>query len=229
MWPPSPALRRITSPALTPVTLIEAKAHLRVDFPDDDALITALISAAAGSLDPVGRPLVETQWALDLDAFPGFDTTCGGRFPYGSIERPYPDFHRLDGPAPFDRQQQIRLPAPPLVAVTAVKYRDSASVVQTLDPSIYTTFVADGGIGWLRLANAMAWPATDGYARPVSIEFTSGYGGSGGSSVPLPGAMRAAVLLIIGGLYEQRSSFTDKSVFTNPAVEMLVSPFRVMV
>lgn len=53
------------------VTLAEAKTHLRVDVADDDALITALITAAR--LDAEGRmkrTLVETTWELQLDGFP---------------------------------------------------------------------------------------------------------------------------------------------------------------
>ena len=39
-------LQLITPPAIEPVTLDEARAHLKVDTADDDTLITALIAAA---------------------------------------------------------------------------------------------------------------------------------------------------------------------------------------
>ena len=37
-------IKTITPPAAEPITLADAKAHLRVDYADDDALITALIA-----------------------------------------------------------------------------------------------------------------------------------------------------------------------------------------
>ena len=40
------SLTRQTPPAVEPVTLSEAKAHLRVDSTDDDAYIATLITAA---------------------------------------------------------------------------------------------------------------------------------------------------------------------------------------
>lgn len=65
------ALRLVTAPTTLPVTLAEAKAHLRVDFDDDDTAITAMIRAAIAHAEQfTGRALIEQTWDLLLDAFP---------------------------------------------------------------------------------------------------------------------------------------------------------------
>lgn len=53
---------RTTEPAAEPITLDEAKAHLRVvDFTDDDTYITTLISVARRAIeDMTGRTLIDT-------------------------------------------------------------------------------------------------------------------------------------------------------------------------
>lgn len=65
------ALKLITAPAAEPVALATAKAHLRVDHNDDDALIGALITAARQAAeDRINRALVTQTWEQVLDAFP---------------------------------------------------------------------------------------------------------------------------------------------------------------
>lgn len=61
----------ITPPSEEPLTLDEAKAHLRVESTDDDALITALIVAAREQAESItARALCTQTWELVLDAFP---------------------------------------------------------------------------------------------------------------------------------------------------------------
>jgi len=61
----------ITGPALEPVSLDEAKAHLRIDGDEDDAWLTQAIVTARRHVESVTRRvLVAQEWRLWLDAWP---------------------------------------------------------------------------------------------------------------------------------------------------------------
>jgi uncharacterized phiE125 gp8 family phage protein len=65
------ALTRTDGPDVEPVSLVEAKAHLRVDISDDDALIGALIVAAREMAEAITRRALITQtWVYTLDSWP---------------------------------------------------------------------------------------------------------------------------------------------------------------
>lgn len=64
-------LVRLTDPAAEPVTLEQAKAHLRVDVDTDDDLISAMISAARDHVEQYcHRVFARSTWAVSLDYFP---------------------------------------------------------------------------------------------------------------------------------------------------------------
>ncbi len=103
------ALRLTTAPTSEPLTLVEAKAHLRITHTDDDDYIDALIIAAREAAEHVTqRSLLPQTWTLTLDCFPGCDGV-------------------------------IRLSRPPVTAVTWVKYYDTTNAQTTLSSSAYTT------------------------------------------------------------------------------------------
>lgn len=60
-----------TPPAAEPVTLAEAKAHLRITHADDDAYISTLIKSARQAIEiRTGTGLITQDWSLLLDDWP---------------------------------------------------------------------------------------------------------------------------------------------------------------
>lgn len=65
------SLTRTTPPAVEPVTLADAKQHLRVDTDADDSYIVGLIAAAREWCEAyLDRTLIHTQWTMRLENFP---------------------------------------------------------------------------------------------------------------------------------------------------------------
>lgn len=80
------SIRVITPPAGEPVSLAEAKLHLRVDTNDEDTLISSLITAARQYCEAFQRRAYITQTLeLSLDSFPS-----------GSIELPNPPLQSVE-------------------------------------------------------------------------------------------------------------------------------------
>ena len=68
-------LRLSSAPTLTPVSVAEAKVHLRIDssFTDDDTYIGTLIDVATLAAENyTNLALMEQTFVLDIDAFPDY-------------------------------------------------------------------------------------------------------------------------------------------------------------
>lgn len=107
MVPLTTKFKVVTPPTEEPVSLAEAKAHLRVDGSDEDALIASLISAARSMCeDLAGRAFVTQTLCAYPDGFPD----CGGA---------------------------IKVPRPMLQSITSVEYYDVDGALQTLATTVY--------------------------------------------------------------------------------------------
>lgn len=139
-------LTRDTAPALTPISLAETKAHLRIDHPDEDALIAALIDAATSYFDAwtgiLGRAMVTQTWDVSLDDFPS---------------------------------AAIHIPLGPVQSVSAVTYVDPAGITQTVSPTNYyvDTKSLDA---WVVPNAEFSWPQTMYAPNVVTVRFVCGFG-----------------------------------------------------
>jgi uncharacterized phiE125 gp8 family phage protein len=178
------SLTRQTPPAVEPVTLAEAKAHLRVDTADDDAYITGLITAAREWVEQyLDRTLVHTQWVMRLDQFPA------------------------------SGMEPIELPRPPIVAsgtATAVSITLTSELGTT---STYSTaeYRVDrqSTPGAIRPLYGFTYPPHRIDDNSISVTWWAGYGASGTS---VPATIRHAILLLLGFWYEHRSSVLVGSI-----------------
>jgi hypothetical protein len=209
------SLARTTDPATEPVTLIDAKAHLRISLDDEDELITALIVTARMAAEEYTRRALITQgWTLWMDAFPG-------------NEMGWWDGVR-EGANALTIKRFIHLPRPPLIGVTAVTSYDDEDAATVFAADHY--FVDTGSApGRLALRNNAAWPVPGRTHNGISIEYTAGYGAAG----DVPQALKQGMLAHIAQLYEQRGdnfSFAGQvgAIKHVPEVTaMLYQPYRI--
>lgn len=212
-------LKLITAPANDPVSLDEAKAHLRVDFTDDDILIEAFIEAATDYVDGpkgfLGRALIQQTWDLYLHEFP------------------HPMFGRYHGRHHFRRSSYIEVPLPPLISVGGVFYLDSSGVEQEMDDTLYRVDPSSEP-GRISLAMGASWPQPQHVDSSVRIRFTAGYVDATNSPATdnVPRTIKSAILMHIGDLYANRETMVSgqrAAAVTLPwASEQLLRPHRVI-
>jgi uncharacterized phiE125 gp8 family phage protein len=96
----------------------------------------------------------------------------------------------------------IQLPLSPVTALTTIKYLDTSNVEQTLSNTLYT--LDDYGCShWVLPAANAVWPITAPVANALKVRYTAGN---------LPATVRAALLLLVGHLYENRENTVPKEM-----------------
>lgn len=211
----------VTPPAAEPVTLAEAKLWARVDtsYTTDDALITALITAARQHIETIAcRALITQTWDYFLDCFP-YGGLSPLRWTYGS-----PFAASVPRWTQAFPSGELALPYPTLQSVTFLKYTDDTGTVQTLDPTLYQVDTARIP-GRIVPAYGQVWPTARAQPNAVQVRFQSGFGASG-SSVPEP--LKDAIKVLVATWYGQRETLAPGTIGTIPAVlDVLINQYRV--
>lgn len=181
------------SPTGAVMTLAEAKLHLRVDFTDDDDLISALIEAATLDCEAYcNASFVPATYHMTLGAFP-----ARGSGLYGPDEDGE-EFPRNFGSSgkPTRYPTAIFLPVHPLLELNSLTYMDADGATQTLSTASYVT-VSSRRPPFIVPATGTTWPVTYDHPEAVTVSFNAGF-------ATIPADIVAAVKLRLATLYEHR-------------------------
>jgi len=103
----------------------------------------------------------------------------------------------------FPSCDEIRLPLPPLVSVTSIKYTIRAGTQSTFAATNYRVFIGrEPGI--VKLKYNCAWPGDALLeAQAVAVQYVCGYGAAAAN---VPVNIRQGMLMLIGHWYENREA-----------------------
>lgn len=188
----------LTAPATEPVTTAEAKTHLRVDVSTEDTYIGTLVTAARQWVELyTGRICVTVTVTEKWDSFP----TCGNVLGVYYVSNP------------------MELRYSPVSAVTSIQYTDTAAATQTWSNTKYVADIVSQPARVLP-KNGEVYPSTLAQAQAVTVTYSAGYA----DAASVPAAIKQAILLMVGDMYENR----EDSIKRLPtAVEYLLQPYRV--
>lgn len=164
-------------PAEEPLSLAEAKLHLRVGNPElspdihpDDTLIETLIISARETCEAFTQSALVTQTIeLRLDCFP---------------------------------HGEMLLPRSPVQHVNSVKYIDGAGALQTWDSALYQVDTRSKPAR-IRPMPGVSWPSIKaGMMAAVTVEYVAGYG----EREDIPKPLLSGMKLLLGHLYENREA-----------------------
>lgn len=111
----------------------------------------------------------------------------------------------------------VKLPNPPVIAITSVKYNNEAGTEITMPNTDYR--LKD----WEEPATLIfdEQPATSGDEGDVTITYTTGYS----SDIPL--SIKQAILMMVRTLYDNREDMNSRNITELPLTsKTLLTPFR---
>lgn len=194
----------VTPPTEYPVSLAEAKAHLRVDLDHEDTEIQQCVAAATERAEEFrGEQFCTAVWRLALDRFPSACERIGWSETY-----------------PFDRGAIVP-PRPPLISVASITYVDTNGATQTLSPSAYQVD-AISRPGRIVPAYGESWPATRSQPNAVLVQYSAGYG----AASAVPAKIKQAILLMTADLFWNRGDEQTRPI--PAAAENLLRSNRIL-
>lgn len=218
-------LQLVTAPTTEPITLTEAKLHLRESDTAQDTIIQSLISAARRHIEErCRRSLITQTWLRTLDQFP---TATSGSALWAPFEIGIPRIPPGDATAGDLKRKWsgIRLVRGPVISITSLQFYDSTGALQTIPPNQYELdTTAPVAIVCPTIANP--WPTVRSQLNAVLVTYLSGYGPT---PADVPSDITAALKLLLGAWYENREAIATSVGTMAPvpmAVDALLAPYE---
>lgn len=190
---------RTVAPTGLPVSLVEAKEHLRVTHSDEDAMIASYLQAAVARAEEyTGLGLLQQTWQQTFPAFAN--------------------------PMLLYRRPLLQVGSP--LSVVQVTFLDASGAIQTLDDTVYrvTGIGSEFAYGAVRLGYGQIWPTTYADQEAVTITYSVGFGTTASA---VPAAIRQAILMMVADAYGYRESLYQGSLDEIPfGAEALLRPWR---
>lgn len=207
-----------------PVTLADAKAHMRVEISDDDALITGLVVAARERVELLtGRKLITQKWRLYLDRFGKYDL-------YFQTFGPLMWRTAIDRASNHIRDEDVRwlwVPYAPVATIDALNTMDQQGNLAAFDLAANCVKDTVGEPARLVLLDTASWPNPEAGLAPangVQLDFTVGYGTDGAN---VPTSLLLAIKMIAAHWYENREETTPLNLQQLPlGARALIQPYR---
>ena len=139
------SLVRTTGPTVRPLTVADILPHLKIETDEDDSNLLGMLDAAIAEID--GKNGWLGRAIIQQTWQYSLDSFC---------------------------KRAIRLPLPPLVSVTSIKYYDTDGTLQTLSSSAYRVLTAPEP-GIVEPIYGTEWPATRDMIDAVQILYVCGY------------------------------------------------------
>jgi uncharacterized phiE125 gp8 family phage protein len=181
----------VSGPLTEPVTLAEAKSHLRVEHTDEDTFIESLITAARIVVEGrTGMKLVTQTVEVRADSFQekAFLTSRGG----------------LSRPA---YNEVISLRCAPVQSLESIKYYNDVDVDTTMPSSSYWEDLSSTPA---RVQVKDSWPSTNERIGNVRVRLTVGFT----DAALIPEHFKRVMLLLIGHWNENRELSISGTIIT---------------
>jgi hypothetical protein len=195
-------MRRIklqTAPTIEPVTLAEAKAHLRISTSSDDTYVSTLITTARIACEKRSHVAFITQtYDLFMD--------CWGEGS-GGYSLSYPSEGSTLYTGSGKRAREIVLPHGPVQSVTYIKYYDQTGTLQTWDASNYV--VSTGDPCRVSLASSSSYPAHADRIEAIQVRYVAGFGSL---AADVPSTVKHAIYLLMGHWFEHREAVVTGTI-----------------